>query len=289
MARRERRPNGNIEPLQSGRLRVRVYAGRDPVTQKDRYLREVVDTEKEAKAVLARLLNQIYEQKHPRSAITVSEAVKKWMDIAELEQSTRERYEDLIRLYINPILGDRQLARVDAELLEQFYARLMRCRELCSGGRRAKHKCRPLAPNTVRKIHFILRVTFDRAVRWRYISVNEVAMTEPPGFVRKKPDPPSAEEAADLLNEASRDAEWALLLWLTMVIGWRRGEVCALRWTDVNLERRTIFIDRSNWNRQEKSTKTGQERLLALDDHTVGLLAAHKAQCESACASLGLS
>jgi integrase len=87
----------------------------------------------------------------------------------------------------------------------------------------------------------------------------------------------------------SRDGEWALLLWLTMVVGWRRGEVCALRWTDVNLDRGLITIERSHWGRREKSTKSGQERVLALDTHTVGLLAAHRAQCETDCAALGVS
>jgi len=289
MARRGGAPDGSIETLPSGLLRVRVYAGLDPVTKKRRYLRETVDSMAKAKAAKARLVNQVYEQRQPRSDITVSQAIQKWMEVVDHEESTRERNEQLIRLYVEPALGKRQLAKVDAELLEQLYARLMKCRQLCGGGRRKGHTCKPLAANTVRKIHFILSATFDRAVRWKYVGVNEVAMAEPPAFVRKKPDPPSAEEAAVLLNEASRDGEWALLLWLTMVIGWRRGEVCALRWTDVNLKRGTISIERSHWKRQEKSTKTGQERILALDEHTVGLLAAHKAQCESECASLGLS
>ena len=38
------RSEGSIETLPSGRLRVRVYAGPDPVTGKPRYLREIVDT-----------------------------------------------------------------------------------------------------------------------------------------------------------------------------------------------------------------------------------------------------
>ncbi|HEX8760148.1 MAG TPA: hypothetical protein VF734_09295, partial [Pseudonocardiaceae bacterium] len=42
-----------------------------------------------------------------------------------------------------------------------------------------------------------------------------------------EPDPPSAEEAAALLNAAWVDPEWGLLLWLTMITGPRRGEVSA--------------------------------------------------------------
>lgn len=55
-------------------------------------------------------------------------------------------------------------AKLDAELLERFYARLRRCNKLCSG--RAKdHDCRPLSASTVRQVHFIIRGALDRAVR----------------------------------------------------------------------------------------------------------------------------
>ena len=39
------------------------------------------------------------------------------------------RYEDLIRIYIKPTLGDLVAGKLDAELLESFYARLQRCRD----------------------------------------------------------------------------------------------------------------------------------------------------------------
>ena len=70
MARRGGAPDGSIETLPSGLLRVRVYAGLDPVTKKRRYLRETVDSMAKAKAAKARLVNQVYEQRQPRSDIT---------------------------------------------------------------------------------------------------------------------------------------------------------------------------------------------------------------------------
>jgi integrase len=162
--------------------------------------------------------------------------------------------------------------KVDAELLERFYARLLACRELCGGRRGAGHTCEPLAPNTIRKIHFIFRAAFERAVRWRYLGVNEAEVAEPPAFERSDPDPPSAAEAAAVLNESSRDASWCLLLWLTMITGSRRGEICALRWTDLDLDAALASIERSYSGTKEKKTKTRQKRRIALDAHTVALL-----------------
>ncbi len=65
------------------------------------------------------------------------QAIAQWLDVAELENTTRERHDDLIRLHILPSLGDVQAAKLDAELLERFYARLHRCRSMCAAAGRA--------------------------------------------------------------------------------------------------------------------------------------------------------
>ena len=81
---------------------------------------------------------------------------------------------------------------------------------------------------------------------------------------RTEPDPPSADEAARLLNAAWRDLEWGLLLWLTMLTGPRRGEISALRWRHVDFDRGLLWIERSNAQPKagltEKATKTGAQR-----------------------------
>lgn len=53
--------------------------------------------------------------------------MRQWLEVATLEDTTRDRYEDLIRIYIEPTFGDLPAAKLDAELLERFYARLQRC------------------------------------------------------------------------------------------------------------------------------------------------------------------
>jgi len=125
-----------------------VYAGIDPLTGRQRYLKETAADEDEADVVLTRLLGRVDENRHPKSAITVGEAIRRWLEVARHEDTTRDRNEDLIRIYIEPVLGHLQAGALDAELLETFYARLQRCRELCSGRPRHGHTCRPLAGST---------------------------------------------------------------------------------------------------------------------------------------------
>jgi integrase len=292
MSPRKRRPRGHVEARPNGTFRAIVYAGVDPLTGKERYLKRSTKTRAEADVALTRLQAQVDDQQQPRSNITVGHVVEKWLDVAELEATTRQRYEGLVRLYIGPTFGTMSAAKLDAELLESFYARLRRCNKLCSG--RAKdHECRPLSASTVRQIHFILRSALDRAVRWRYLGRNEAAMAAPPAFERPDPDPPSAEEVAALLNEAWQDPAWGLLLWLAMVTGCRRGELCALRWTDLDLPHGILTVQRSFSQTadgvREKTTKTRQKRRVALDAQTVELLQAYRAQCESDCAALEIA
>ncbi len=235
MATTKRRTRGFVEQRASGQWRAVVYAGVDPLTGRERRLKESAPTKKAAQAALSRMQTQVDERRHPRSAITMGEIFEQWMEVSRHEASTAERYSDLIRVYLGPVLGSMPAGNIDAELLERFYGRLLRCRKLCSGAKRKDHACEPLAPNTVRKIHFILRSALARGVRWRYLGVNEAEVAEPPAFEPHDPDPPSPAEAAAVLNEVADDPEWCLFLWLTMTTGSRRGEMCALRWSDVDL------------------------------------------------------
>ena len=287
-----RRPRGHIHELPSGSFRAMVYAGIDPLTGKQRYLRETCATYDRAEVALTRLQSQVDEDRHPKSEITVGQAVAQWLDVVDIEDTTRERYQDLIRIYIAPTFGDLAAAKLDAELLERFYARLQRCRALCSGKASASHECRPLSSSTVRKIHFIIRGSLERAVRWRHLGVNKAAMAEAPSPAPSEPDPPTAEEAALMLSEAwASDPDWGLLLWLTMVTGSRRGEVSALRWRHLDLVRGLLRIERSNAHPKagvrEKETKTRQRRRVTLDPQTLDMLAAHRERCRARCAALG--
>jgi integrase len=291
MAPRKRRPRGYIEELPSGSFRAVVYAGVDPLTGKPQYLRETAKRYPDAEIALTKLVGQVDEDRHPKTAITVGRAVAQWLEIATLEDTTRERYEDLIRLYITPRLDDLAAAKPDPEILERFYARLQRCRSLCSGRPAAGHICKPLSSNTVRKIHFIISAALDRAVRWRHLAINKASLAVAPAPGRAEPDPPSADEAAAILNTAwATDPDWGLLLWLTMVTGSRRGEISALRWRHVDFNRGFLLVQRANaqpkWGIKEKETKTGQHRRVALGPETLSLLAEHRKRYERRCADL---
>jgi integrase len=198
-----------------------------------------------AGVALTRLQGQVDQIRQPKTDITLGQAISRWLDIATLEDTTRDRYEDLVRLYIMPVLGDLAAGKLDAELLESFYARLQRCRDLCGGRRRAGHECRPLSGSTVRKVHYVISGALEQAVRWRHLGVNPAALAIAPSANHTDPDPPSAAEAAAVIGAAWSDPDWGLLLWVIMVTGMRRGEISALRWRHVDFATDTLTVQRA--------------------------------------------
>lgn len=76
-----------------------------------------------------------------------------------------------------------------------------------------------------------------------------------------------------------------------MVTGCRRGELCALRWRDLDVERSILWVHRSTSQPRsglrEKDTKTGNQRRPTLDPHTMELLAEHRERIAKQLAELG--
>jgi Phage integrase, N-terminal SAM-like domain len=105
------------------------YAGADLLTGKPQYVRETHKTYAAAEVALTRLQGQVDEDRHPRGDLTIRQAVAQWLEVADLADTTRERYQDLIRLHILPVLGDRQADKLDVQVLDRLYARLQQCRD----------------------------------------------------------------------------------------------------------------------------------------------------------------
>ena len=97
--------SGHIEQLPSGSCRVSVYAGTDPLTGHEVRFRETAKTMPQAQIVLGRLLEQADAGRRPDSRVLVSEVLSRYLEVTELEPSTRHTYEGYIRRTILPALG----------------------------------------------------------------------------------------------------------------------------------------------------------------------------------------
>ena len=117
-----------------------MYAGIDPVTGKKNYLTESTRDEKEADRILRRLLSQVDQQSHARTKTSLGAAIDAWLEVHDADANTLAGYETHARLYVKPALGDVAVGKVTAQMLEELYARLRRCRALCAGRRFVEHR-----------------------------------------------------------------------------------------------------------------------------------------------------
>jgi integrase len=295
---------GAIEQLPSGSLRVKVYAGYDPLTGRRHYLTEIVPAGPKAAAeadrVRTRLQSQVDERRNPTTRATVNQLLDRYLEVLDVEPTTRARHEGIIRVHIRPALGHLPLAKLDGDLLDRFYAQLRRCRERCDGkSRHVKHRtqrehecdescvavpCKPLSASSIRATHWILSAALARAVRWRWLGRNPIESTGPPAPVRSNPSPPSPAEAARLLNAAWEDPDWGAFVWTAMTTGARRGELCSLKREDVDLDAGTLFVRTGlklvNGRLVRSETKTHQQRRIALDPETVEVLREYMARVD---------
>ena len=307
-----RRQRGSVEQLPSGALRVAVYTGIDSVNGRRHYLREIVPAgptaEAEAQRVMRRLAAQVDEQRNPRTSATTNQLLDQYLETLDVAANTHRMYSRYLEKHVRPFVGHLRAGAVDMQVLDSLYRELRRCRTHCTerkvidhrtprehacDHRCGPHRCRPLGAATIRHVHFVLRGAFEKGVRWRWLAVNPVLFASPPAALRPDPRPPTTEEAARIVEAAAESPDWGALVWLTMTTGARRGELCGLRWSDLDLPagvltfRRAIAQD--GRHRVEKDTKTHQQRRVTLDPETLTVLTEHWETCRDRAAAAGVS
>jgi integrase len=251
---------------------VIVYAGRDPITGRKRQLsRNVRGTKREAQAVRARLLVEVDEGRHITTGATFGDLVEQWFEHASPDWSPKTTAETrrLVDRVVKPRLADVQLKRLKTADLDRMYASLRK-----SGG----HSGGPLSPATVRRVHTVVRRALQQGVRWGWLSFNPAVHASPPRVPRTNITPPTPEDVQKLLDlAAAEDPPLATFLHLAAATGARRGELCALRWSDIDTDADTLFIGRGLVHGPdglvERGTKTHAARRIALDAATLDVLA----------------
>lgn len=205
---------------------------------------------------------------HTGSSIICSELFARWLIHAEqtLEAQTVYDYRNTVRLYLDPHLGDIALRDIRPSHLDHMYRQLSTI-----GGRHH----RGLAATTIKKIHHIACAAFTQAERWEWIDRNPAKLARPPKVRRgKKIATPDTAAVQTLLQHLrSYDYDVYVFVECAASLGARPGEVCAIRWLDVDWSAGTITIDASVTRfREVKSTKTDRERTVTVDDETLAML-----------------
>src|SRR5262249_36769486 len=209
--------------------------GKDPITGKRRTATTTVrGTRKDAERELTRLLRtaDTGEHVHP-NRMTVEQWLELWLDTirAEVSPKTHESYAEIVRCYLTPALRTNRSDKHAHSQIQRAYNSWTR------------QDGKPLSPRTRRYIHVILKSSLARAVEQQSLVRNpaEIFGNRLPKIERKEPKTLTVEQSAHLL-ESIRHTHiyWPVLLALTT--GMRRGEILALRWKSVDLDRGSLRV-----------------------------------------------
>jgi integrase len=163
----------------------------------------------------------------------------------------------------------------------------------CRRGGCQAHVCRPLKPSTIHGLHGILSGAFAMARRWEWMDRNPAESARPPAVNTRKSIPATPpEDVAKVIAECrEHSAALGLYLWLVVITGQRRGELCGLQIRDVDLDQGLIHVAFNyvvkGGKKIRKDTKTHQDRWVAIDQDTCGLIADHVDETRSALAAVG--
>lgn len=267
---------GNLTERSPGKWRIRVYSGRDPLTGRQRFVSKTFEgTKRAAEREVAKLIAEVDAGRHEGTGAELGTLLDRWIGHVEAigrSPSTLREYRRLIEREIKPALGSVRLDRLKPADLDRLYAQWMR-----SG----------TAPNTVHHRHSLLAAALAQGVKWGWLRENPARSASPPPLRPPEAVVPALDQVQRLLSAAeASNPDLAAFMALAAVTGARRGELCALRWADIDTARSVVRIRQSlDWPRGSlvwtlKPTKTHQARSLSLDELALTVVEKHRERCD---------
>jgi hypothetical protein len=212
---------------------VVVYAGRDPLTGRKRQKTGTAATKAEARQLEARLISQVGTGQHGGAAgKTVADLIEAWFQwrpsVRPISPNTLVNYRRM---------RDGQPPMRPGEVFRLRFSGEERVHQTdCVQGI-------PMTPSAIRDVHAVLSGAFKQAMVWGWISHNPVPLTTPPAVEPPDTRPPEVGQAERLIETAmAEDPELGLFLVLAVVLGARRGELCSLRWSDVDFDQGDVLV-----------------------------------------------
>lgn len=266
---------GHIRERSPGHWAV-VIEQRDSSTGKrKRKWHSYKGTKRGAQTECARLISETKSGEYVEpSKLTLAQFFDRWLKHIKPNVSprTHERYEQIATKNIVPLIGAKILSKLQPIEISECYSKALESgRANGSGG---------LSPRTVNHMHRVLFSALNQAERWKLINRNPAALLEKrdrPKIERKSVRTIDAPTTATVFD-AARERRLFIPLILATLCGLRRGEIIALRWKSVDLDRGQIAVvasvaqlDKGKKEERilEKEAKSGRARTVALPSMAV--------------------
>lgn len=196
----------------------------------------------------------------PASSKTFAQFEATFIEHSEARNKPRSvnSKKQILRDHIMPKFGPMPLAAATFGDIEDFKHALL---------------AKPLVAKTANNVLTVLHALLMLAKKRGYV----VAVPE---FEWLRPDPPEFDfltfEEADALVKGADDGEWTTMIYVAIRTGLRQGELLALRWEDVDLERHVINVSRSVSRGHITTPKSRKGRCVELGDDVTAMLRRHR-------------
>jgi integrase len=202
------------------------------------------DTPKE----LQEKVNEIIDLKITKSKLKVDEWFTKWLNYVNAlrKKATYNQYNDIYKKHIKPEIGNRKLNGIKSYDIQAIILSMNK---------------KGLSTWTMKHAKKVMNGAFSKAVKDKIISSNPV----PKGDSEQKIDIPNRqakprktlnhEELVKLFRQLE-SSRWIWSAKFMLVTGIRRGELLALRWSDIDYINNRITVDKSDSSTGLGDTKT---------------------------------
>ena len=176
--------------------------------------------------------------------MTLGEWMDKWLDeymIFKIKANTLDGYRAIVEHQIKRFLGDKQLAYLTTTDIQKFYNKIRQ------EGRVKPHPLLgyALSDSVVRKIHMTLHEALEAAVKERFIVRNPTNGTTIPKKSYGEKQVLGDSQLDRFMEAIRKEPYWYDFFYVEIMTGLRRGEICGLKWTDIDFTAGTMSIRRS--------------------------------------------
>ena len=285
MAKRRPQGDGTIRKRSDGRWEARLVIGHKN-DGSPMYKSVFAKTQKQALKLLHTALETYRDvDLTEESRITLGEWLDKWMDeymMFTLRESTLESYGCLIRNQVKPFIGNKPLSALTTSEMQKFYNNIKK------EGRVREHPIhgKALADSMVRGIHMMLHEALDMAVKERLIVKNPTNGTTVPKCNYAEKQVLVDSQLDTFLAAIEAYPEWVDFFYTEVMTGLRKGEICGLKWSDVDFESGKLRVQRAVTRQKggirigETKTDTGM-RVIVLPPSVLDMLRRRKTEALS--------
>jgi integrase len=166
--------------------------------------------------------------------IPKSTSIKEWLEyylldivIPNREKTTVYGYLNMTQNHIIPALGEIPVQKLTPQQVQKYYTMLMNKKNLSA--------------NSVKKHHDFLKTALKLAVQQDIILRNPLERVEPPRCKKKDIEFYSKGNLIKLL-QLVKDNRLEIIVYLGILLGLRREEICGLQWNSIDFDKRVISI-----------------------------------------------